>query len=617
MRSVVLSNRIRCLSQVAIISLIGALTAGCSGDSTRFDRALYSAVPKPAPNAYEKAVAENQQYPGDVDTITTAGISKNGAPVPLSLVGPRIVDSDDGMQYGASQRQQMTNYQQPIYQQPNYQAIPAYKPVAKYNPAPIYNSGVIRGTSLPQPSAIRQPIGLAAKRIAVDKINTASIRTTNVIKDTVSKKVITPIVKPVKAAVMPVAIAAKTLVAPVVTASVASSVMAQNSGGWSKIGGTTVQMGAGETLYNLSKRYGVPVNEIMAANAIGNAADLKVGQNVIIPTYVYSKSAPVSAPDNHPGTRAARASYGNLGQPRYSAVPAPSQRPANAKLAAIQTNNSAHLGVNHADANYNISRRAPVVVSTASTALNGGPYVVKSGDTLGRIAIQHGTSVSAIQSANGLNGTNIRVGQKLIISGVKTISRRNLNVSSLNAQKAKLDGISTGAISKVQSGNRIKNVAVNTTNSSLITKPTVSSVGKEIASVSPKTPKSSGIKSMRWPVNGRIVSKFGSKKNLGKNDGIDISVPEGTSVKAAENGIVIYSGSELAGFGNLILIRHDGGFVTAYAYNKSLVVQKGAEVRRGQVIARSGKTGDAETPMLHFEVRKNSRPVNPVTYLGS
>lgn len=602
MRSVVLSNRIRCLSRVAVVSLVGAVTVGCSGDSSRFDRTLYSAIPKSAPTAYEKAVAANQQYPGDVDTMTTAGIRKSDAPVPLGLIGPRIAASDDGSQYGASQfamqRQQMATYQQPNYSNQTYNGVPAY------SPAPTYNSGVIRGSSLPKlstptlptPSMAQQPVSQMAKRVAVDKFRTASIKKVQSAKTAVTNNIITPITKPVKAAIAPVASTLASSVDPLVTASVTS----QNSGGWSKIGGTTVQMGTGETLYNLSKRYGVPVSAIMSANSIKDVGGIKAGSNVVIPTYVYSKSAPVSAPDIHPKTRAARSTYGNLGQPTLNSVPAPSQRPLNTNYTASKSENL-------------VQRQAPVAVSNAS---HNGVYIVESGDSLRRIAINNNTSVSAIQSANGLSNTNIRIGQKLNIPGAKT----NLSASSFNDQKSKLDSISTAAIPKVmttKSGTGVEKVIPKTANSSLVSKAPISVQKTVIAAVDTKTPKTSGIKSMRWPVNGRVVNKFGSDKKSGRNDGIDISVPEGTSVKAAENGVVIYSGSELAGFGNLVLIRHDGGLVTAYAYNKSLKVTKGAQVKRGQVIARSGKTGDAETPMLHFEVRKNSRPVNPNSYLKS
>jgi len=121
----------------------------------------------------------------------------------------------------------------------------------------------------------------------------------------------------------------------------------------------------------------------------------------------------------------------------------------------------------------------------------------------------------------------------------------------------------------------------------------------------------------RWPVRGRIVAAFGAKPNGQQNDGINIAVPEGTPVKAAEEGEVAYAGNELKGYGNLILVRHPNGFVTAYAHASELLVKRGDKVKRGQVIAKSGRTGAISSPQLHFEIRKGSKPVDPTPYLGA
>jgi murein DD-endopeptidase MepM/ murein hydrolase activator NlpD len=116
----------------------------------------------------------------------------------------------------------------------------------------------------------------------------------------------------------------------------------------------------------------------------------------------------------------------------------------------------------------------------------------------------------------------------------------------------------------------------------------------------------------RWPARGRIIESF----KAGGNDGINIAVPEGTSVRAAESGVVAYAGSELKGYGNLVLIRHPNGFVTAYANNGELDVKRGDTVKRGQVIAKSGQSGNVNSPQLHFELRKGSTPVDPTNYLA-
>ena len=116
----------------------------------------------------------------------------------------------------------------------------------------------------------------------------------------------------------------------------------------------------------------------------------------------------------------------------------------------------------------------------------------------------------------------------------------------------------------------------------------------------------------RWPARGRIIQGFKS----GGNDGINIAVPEGTAVKAAESGVVAYAGSEIKGFGNLVLIRHPNGYVSAYANNGALNVKRGEQVKRGQTIATSGQSGNVASPQLHFELRKGSTPVDPTQYLA-
>ena len=120
---------------------------------------------------------------------------------------------------------------------------------------------------------------------------------------------------------------------------------------------------------------------------------------------------------------------------------------------------------------------------------------------------------------------------------------------------------------------------------------------------------------MRWPARGRIIEGYGRAAGGKVNDGIDIAVPEGTPVKAAENGVVIYAGDGLKEFGNTVLVRHEDGLVTVYGHTSELKVSRGDTVRRGQEIAISGMSGSADRPKLHFEVRKDSTPVNPTEFL--
>jgi murein DD-endopeptidase MepM/ murein hydrolase activator NlpD len=118
-----------------------------------------------------------------------------------------------------------------------------------------------------------------------------------------------------------------------------------------------------------------------------------------------------------------------------------------------------------------------------------------------------------------------------------------------------------------------------------------------------------------WPVRGRVLGTFGPGEGGTHNDGINIAAPAGTPVVAAENGVVAYAGNELRGFGNLLLIKHPDGWVTAYAHNDALLVKKGDQVRRGQPIARVGRTGSVTEPQLHFEARKGTRAVDPTEVL--
>ena len=101
-----------------------------------------------------------------------------------------------------------------------------------------------------------------------------------------------------------------------------------------------------------------------------------------------------------------------------------------------------------------------------------------------------------------------------------------------------------------------------------------------------------------------------------RNDGVNIGVPKGTKIKAAADGEVVYAGSELVGFGNLILIRHAGGWVSAYAHAEAVLVKEGEMVRQGEAIAEAGATGNASVPQVHFELRKGSRPVDPTKHMS-
>ena len=126
---------------------------------------------------------------------------------------------------------------------------------------------------------------------------------------------------------------------------------------------------------------------------------------------------------------------------------------------------------------------------------------------------------------------------------------------------------------------------------------------------------SSSLPPFAWPVQGQVVDEDDGRPCPSRFEGIDILVPEGTEVRASFDGTVIYAGNKVPSFGNLILIRHDGGWVTVYGHNKELYVNRGEEVEIGDVIARSGRTGFVVRPQLHFEIRKGQVAWNPARYL--
>ncbi|MEM7256007.1 MAG: M23 family metallopeptidase [Pseudomonadota bacterium] len=138
---------------------------------------------------------------------------------------------------------------------------------------------------------------------------------------------------------------------------------------------------------------------------------------------------------------------------------------------------------------------------------------------------------------------------------------------------------------------------------------------KTLAAMS--TPPARSSKKFLWPLEGSVVEQFGAQGAGLYNDGINIAAPQGHIVRAAENGIVVYTGSDLGGFGNLILLRHADGYISAYAHVSTISVKRGQNVKRGETIAKVGSSGLVDTPQLHFEIRKGGDAINPILMLPS
>jgi murein DD-endopeptidase MepM/ murein hydrolase activator NlpD len=243
-----------------------------------------------------------------------------------------------------------------------------------------------------------------------------------------------------------------------------------------------------------------------------------------------------------------------------------------------------------------------------------GTHVVARGETFASIAHHYGKHGAEIARANNLPVTaKLRVGQKITIPGMAKAPVKTATTAAPPPAKpavaAKPATVATQTIPPPAAPNT--KVA---SNGPTATAHMVAPAG----AVPDAAPETTGTTpTFRWPVRGRVIGAFGAKINGQQNDGINLSVPEGTSVKAAEDGVVAYAGNELKGYGNLVLLRHNGGFVTAYAHASEVMVKRGDKVKRGQIIAKAGQTGGVTSPQLHFEIRKGSTPVDPMPHLAS
>jgi len=230
-----------------------------------------------------------------------------------------------------------------------------------------------------------------------------------------------------------------------------------------------------------------------------------------------------------------------------------------------------------------------------------GVHVVAAGETLNSIARLYRKPVMMIAKANKLPlDARVRVGDRIVIPEMKEASRTPPPVPP-RAEPSPTPPTGSLAMAEPSHGVRIAEPVPETSSQQDSTK-TAEPAGN--------------MPSFRWPVRGRVIAAFGPKPNGLQNDGINLAVPEGTPIKAAEDGVVAYAGNELKGYGNLVLVRHANGFVTAYANASDILVKRGETVKRGQVIAHSGQTGNVTSPQLHFEIRKGATPVDPAQYLN-
>lgn len=327
------------------------------------------------------------------------------------------------------------------------------------------------------------------------------------------------------------------------------------------LGGTKIIVGTSDTLDVLAKRYHVTPQAIMAANGYKGPRALSPGQQLVIP---------------HPGATAA--------------APAPVMAPVAA---------------------------APAMAPKPVAAVAAPPsyHFVNHGDTLASIARKNHISAAELARVNGLQpSAKLKLGAKLTVPGAKT--------AALAAPLAPAPVAAAPVAAALQP---VAAAPAPTTKMAAVAQPGQSArLAQATTNIEEKpaeTPAkpaetTSSLPTFRWPVRGKVITSYGAKTNGKSNDGINVAVPEGTPVKAAEDGVVAYSGNELKGYGNLVLVRHSNGYVTAYAHASELLVKRGDPIKRGQVIAKSGQSGEVASPQLHFEIRKGSSPVDPLQFLN-
>ena len=241
----------------------------------------------------------------------------------------------------------------------------------------------------------------------------------------------------------------------------------------------------------------------------------------------------------------------------------------------------------------------------ARVAAGGNVHVAQHGDTLMSIARHNGVTLTALARANKLQNTSkLNIGDRITIPGGGHQLAAAQPAPARPAPAPQVAQPHTVAATKVASVAPVQTARV------------AKEEPRTTETVVKTAEPSGAMPSFRWPVKGRVIAGFGSKPNGTQNDGINLAVPEGTPVKAADDGVVAYAGNELKGYGNLVLIRHSNGFVSAYAHASELMVKRGDTIKRGQVIAHAGQTGNVTSPQLHFEIRKGSTPVDPAQYLG-
>ena len=267
------------------------------------------------------------------------------------------------------------------------------------------------------------------------------------------------------------------------------------------------------------------------------------------------------------------------------------------------------------------------VVTDAAMVPGGRIHTVKYGETGIAIARAYGVSWSRVVTANHLKPPyTIEIGDRLLLPSAKAVAAMSVGERA-KAFRIDIDDLITGAEPAGGAPLPVRPKPVRTAAAAPPRPPVVAGarlpavvaskppVPAQTAALAPLPALPTGTPVFAWPIEGRILSGFGPKPGGRYNDGVNLKASAGTAVRAAADGVVAYAGDAVAGFGNLILIKHADGWVSAYGHNEALLVARGVKVAKGDIIARSGATGAVDEPQLHFELRRGRAAEDPVKLL--
>ncbi|MGO9739962.1 MAG: peptidoglycan DD-metalloendopeptidase family protein [Roseiarcus sp.] len=374
-----------------------------------------------------------------------------------------------------------------------------------------------------------------------------------------------------------------------------------SAAGWTAVGGTPVVVVEGDTVETLSGRYGVPTAALLHANGLASPSQVRAGMRIIVPVYNANARSvaaaapipPASEPKRRHGLESARADDEDQDdEPTRKAKAKAVER-----AAADEHKDDARL---KAEDKLKAEKKKRLEAEDRSA----DDHVKPESKTKAKAEKE----AEAVDAHKAEREAKAKKDEERKVAEAKKDEEKK-KVTEAKAEKVKLDKSKPEKAAEAQKTASAKPeskkvAAVDPTPTSTVAPAEAKVAADDAKGASPE---------FRWPARGRIIEGF----KQGGNDGINISVPAGTSVRAAENGVVAYAGSGLKGYGNLVLIQHPNGFVSAYANNGELDVKRGETVKRGQVIAKSGDSGNVTSPQLHFELRnKGGQPVDPTAYLA-